>query len=94
MTEKARTPIRDSNPPGEASPAALAGLGVQFLAAILFFVYAGTWLDDRLSTAPLFLLSGVLVGGGGVFYASYRRLMRAGTATMPAPPDHDDTPKA
>ena len=86
MVDEPRNPTPGSTPPGEQSPWALAGLGMQFFAAILLFVYAGNWLDRRFDTAPLFLLSGVFVGGGGAFYASYRRLMR---------PDHsrstDDT---
>jgi len=60
---------------GERSPWALAGLGVQFFASLLFFVYAGTWLDQRFGLSPLFLLLGLFVGGGGTFYLSYRRLM-------------------
>jgi len=39
-------------------------------------VYAGTWLDRRFDTSPLFVLGGLFVGGGGTFYASYRRLMK------------------
>jgi F0F1-type ATP synthase assembly protein I len=57
---------------------ALAGLGVQFFATLLLFVYAGTWLDNRLGTSPLCLLLGLFVGGGGSFYLSYRRLMAPG----------------
>jgi F0F1-type ATP synthase assembly protein I len=60
----------------EQSPLALAGLGAQFFGALLVFVYAGNWLDARLGTSPLCLLTGVFVGGGGTFYLSYRRLMR------------------
>ena len=58
------------------SPLALAGLGAQFFGALLMFVYAGNWLDTRLSTSPLCLLIGVFVGGGGSFFLSYRQLMR------------------
>jgi F0F1-type ATP synthase assembly protein I len=57
------------------SPWALAGLGLQFCVAIVMFVYLGNWLDRRLDTAPLFLLGGVLVGGGGTFYSGYRRVI-------------------
>jgi F0F1-type ATP synthase assembly protein I len=87
--------MRDSKPSEEVSPWALAGLGMQFFAAVLFFVYAGSWLDRRFGTAPLFLLGGVFVGGGGVFYASVRRLT-ATTASKSAPDtqDHDSTPSA
>ncbi len=76
MAEKPPEPTRDSKPTGEVSPWALAGLGMQFFVAVILFVYAGNWLDRRFHTAPLFLLCGVFVGGGGVFYLSYRRLTR------------------
>ncbi len=64
--------------PGEETPSpwALAGLGMQFFVAVLLFVYAGNWMDARFGTSPLFLLTGVIGGGGGTFYLSYRRLMR------------------
>lgn len=60
----------------DQSPWALAGLGMQFFLTVLVMVYAGSALDTRLGTSPLFLLLGLLVGGGGSFVASYRRLMR------------------
>lgn len=60
----------------DQSPWALAGLGAQFFAAILIFVYAGNWLDRRFGTGPLLLLASLLVGGGGSFVLSYRGLMR------------------
>jgi len=53
-----------------------AGVGLQFAAAILLFLYAGKWLDSKLGTAPLFLIVGVFVGAGGGFYSMYRKLMR------------------
>lgn len=76
MTDEQHGPNRPSSPPREQSPWALAGLGAQFFVALFAFVYAGNWVDARLHSSPLFLLSGVLVGGGGTFYVSYRRLMR------------------
>jgi F0F1-type ATP synthase assembly protein I len=63
---------------GERSPWALAGLGVQFFAALVLFVYAGSWMDSRFDTSPLFLLLGLFGGGGGSFFLSYRRLMSDG----------------
>lgn len=66
---------RGSRADGDVSPWALAGLGMQFAVAIVMFVYLGNWLDRRLDTAPLFLLGGVLLGGGGTFYSGYRRIM-------------------
>ncbi len=87
--------MRDSKPSGDVSPWALAGLGMQFFAAVLFFVYAGNWMDRRLGTAPLFLLGGVLVGGGGVFYLSVRRLTAPPSQTSDSDTqDHDSTPSA
>jgi hypothetical protein len=96
MDETPKSPMRDSKPPkglqdGEVSPWALAGLGMQLCVSILLFVWVGGWLDRRLGTAPLFLLGGVLVGGGGTFYLSYRRL------TSPRNSHHhtnDSTPKS
>jgi F0F1-type ATP synthase assembly protein I len=76
MTDEKHGPNRPSSSTSEKSPWALAGLGAQFFVALFAFVYAGNWVDARLHTSPLFLLSGVLVGGGGTFYVSYRRLMR------------------
>jgi F0F1-type ATP synthase assembly protein I len=80
MAEEQRTPTPGSTPPGEQSPWALAGLGMQFFAAILFFVFAGNWLDRRFDTSPLFLLGGLFGGGGGAFYTSYRRLTKPVTS--------------
>jgi F0F1-type ATP synthase assembly protein I len=57
------------------SAATYAGLGLQFAAAILVFLFAGQWLDRRLETSPLFTILGVFVGAGGAFYAIYRKLM-------------------
>jgi F0F1-type ATP synthase assembly protein I len=68
---------------------------MQFFAAILFFVYAGNWLDRRLGTAPLCLLAGLFVGGGGAFYSSYRRLTATSEANAPDnPQDHDSPPSS
>jgi F0F1-type ATP synthase assembly protein I len=46
---------------------------MQFAAALVGFGYLGQWLDSRFDTSPVFLLAGVFLGGGGTFYASYRR---------------------
>jgi F0F1-type ATP synthase assembly protein I len=43
----------------------LAGLGVQFGAAITVFALAGLWLDKRVGTSPLFTVLGVLLGFAG-----------------------------
>ena len=65
--------------PGDQGPGAgaYANFGLQFVVALLFFLYIGQWVDRRLGTAPVFLLIGVFVGAGGSFYAMYRKLMAA-----------------
>jgi ATP synthase protein I len=52
-----------------------AGVGLQFAASILLFLYAGQWLDRRFGTAPWGVLVGVLVGASAAFYSMYRKLM-------------------
>ena len=52
-----------------------AGFGVQFAIAVLLFLYAGNWVDQKLGTSPLFLVLGVFVGAGASFYSIYQRLM-------------------
>lgn len=52
-----------------------AGLGIQFAASILLFLFAGQWLDRRLGTEPLFLYVGVFTGAGAAFFSMYRTLM-------------------
>jgi F0F1-type ATP synthase assembly protein I len=76
MTDARKDPDRGGSPPRELSPWALAGLGMQFVVALLFFVYAGNWIDTRFHTAPIGLLIGVFVGGGGSFVLGVRRSMR------------------
>jgi ATP synthase protein I len=65
--------------PGDEGPGAgaYAGFGMQFVVALLLFLYIGQWVDRRLGTAPVFLLIGIFVGAGGSFYAMYRKLMAA-----------------
>ena len=58
-----------------SSSAGVAGAGLQFALALLVFLFLGQWLDERLGTEPWLMMIGVFVGGGGGFYAMYRRLM-------------------
>ena len=81
MTEQKRgpgaggqgTPTTAKGPGGGA----YANFGLQFVVALLFFLWLGQWVDRRLGTAPVFLLIGVFAGAGGSFYAMYRKLMAA-----------------
>lgn len=63
---------------GNEPPSGLefAGLGIQFVVAILLFLYLGKWLDAKLGTAPWLLVTGVFVGAGASFYGMYRKLTR------------------
>ena len=61
---------------GGTSPGEFAGLGLQFVIAILLFLYLGKWVDDRLGTS-WFQIVGVFVGAGLSFYNMYRKLMAA-----------------
>jgi ATP synthase protein I len=81
--EKRDANARESRPPATPPPgndplsgARFAGIGIQFAASILLFLYAGKWLDAKLGTAPVFLIVGVFVGAGASFYSIYRALMR------------------
>ena len=58
-------------------PAAYAGFGLQFVIALLVFLYLGQWVDKKLGTEPAFLMIGVFVGAGGAFYSMYRKLTAA-----------------
>jgi F0F1-type ATP synthase assembly protein I len=54
---------------------AAAGMGLQFAVSVVLFLLAGQWLDNKLGTAPLFLMVFVFVGAGASFYSIYRKLM-------------------
>ncbi len=59
------------------SGADFAGVGLQFALAIIAFLYAGQWLDNRLGTNPLFTVVGVFVGASAAFYNMYRKISAA-----------------
>lgn len=52
-----------------------AGVGLQFAASLLFFLFVGQWMDRRFGTDPLFLYLGVATGAGAAFFSMYRSLM-------------------
>jgi F0F1-type ATP synthase assembly protein I len=53
----------------------MMGVGLQFAASILLFLFLGKWLDERLGTGPWLLIAGVFIGGSAGFYSMYRRLV-------------------
>lgn len=68
---------RNVSPRSGLSGADFAGVGVQFAAAILIFLFAGQWVDEKLGTNGLFTILGVFVGGGAAFYSMYRKISAA-----------------
>lgn len=69
--------LRKSSSSGGSPGAEFAGLGIQFAAAILIFLFVGQWLDGKVGTNGLFTILGVFVGGGGAFYNMYRKITAA-----------------
>jgi F0F1-type ATP synthase assembly protein I len=59
------------------SASEFAGVGLQFAAAIIVFLFGGQWLDRKLGTEPWFLIIGVFTGASAAFYSMYRKLMKA-----------------
>lgn len=70
--ERPQREEREAPMPGAAE---FAGVGLQFAGAILLFLFAGRWLDERLGTSPWLLIVGVFAGAGSGFYVLYRRLV-------------------
>jgi ATP synthase protein I len=60
---------------GGASGGDVAGVGLQFAASIILFLFVGQWLDRKLGTAPWMLIVGVFGGAAAGFYSMYRKLM-------------------
>ncbi len=73
--EDEKRPHQSSNK--SLSGADFAGVGMQFAIAIVVFLFAGQWLDNRLGTNGLFTMAGVFVGGGAAFYSLYRKITAA-----------------
>jgi len=69
--------VRKTSPSGRLLGADFAGIGLQFAAAIVLFLFAGQWIDRRLGTSGLFTIAGVFVGGGAAFYLMYRKIAAA-----------------
>jgi F0F1-type ATP synthase assembly protein I len=69
--------LRKNSPSGGLSGADFAGVGLQFAAAIVVFLFAGQWVDRKLGTSGLFTIAGVFIGGGAAFYLMYRKITAA-----------------
>jgi F0F1-type ATP synthase assembly protein I len=68
---------RRTSSSGGLSRADFAGVGIQFAAAIIVFLFAGQWVDDRLGTNGLITIAAVFVGAGAAFYNLYRKITAA-----------------
>jgi len=71
--EKRSRPSPKQGPSG----ADFAGMGLQFAFAIVVFLFAGQWLDNRLGTNGLFTIVGVFIGAAAAFYNMYRKISAA-----------------
>lgn len=74
--ESRREPSKPPEGGGVHSGAEFAGIGIQFAASIILFLFVGQWLDRKLGTSPWLLMVGVFLGAGASFYSMYRKLMR------------------
>ena len=73
MDDPHRTPP-DAGKTGAPKPADMMGIGVQFVAVLLAFLFLGKWLDELLGTSPWLLMIGVFLGFGLSLLYIYRRL--------------------
>ncbi|MYA32698.1 MAG: AtpZ/AtpI family protein [Gemmatimonadales bacterium] len=73
----------------KAAGTEFASLGIGMGLAIALLAVGGNWLDDRLGTAPLFVLLGVFAGFAGGCYSMYGRLAARREGSRPAEADGD-----
>lgn len=69
----------DREPAGAGTATELgryAGHGLTIALSTALFAWFGVWVDERLHTAPLFVMVGVFTGFGAGFYSMYRNLVR------------------
>ena len=59
-----------------AQAGAYIGSGMQFATTIAAGLFAGWWVDGRLSTQPLFLIAGTILAAVAGFVYLYRSLTR------------------
>ena len=69
----------NESPQGSRGPSGLslgrvAGLGTEFLLAVLLGLFGGRWLDSKLGTAPWLLMAGAAFGGISAFWNLYRQV--------------------
>lgn len=60
----------------ENSWTAYAQLGLELSVSVLIFIFAGYFLDNKLSTRPWFTLSGAFLGIVSVFYILWKNFVK------------------
>ena len=55
-----------------AKAGAFINIGFQFAASIAVGRFGGLWIDGKLSTTPLFLIIGILLGIASGFHSIYK----------------------
>ena len=65
----------DDRRPVASQAGEVLGVGLQFAAAIVLFLFLGRWLDGVFGTEPWLLLIGVMLGAVGGFLSLYRQLV-------------------
>ena len=76
MVESSGKKPEREEPPTTVQVARYSGLGLQLAGAVVLFLLAGQWVDEKLGTTPLLTLIGALGGAAAGFYSLYRNLMR------------------
>jgi F0F1-type ATP synthase assembly protein I len=51
------------------------GWGLTWALSVLLFLSVGAWLDSKLGTGPLLLISGAFLGAGAGFYSLYYHIV-------------------
>ena len=61
--------------PGWLLAVRVAGMGWYVALSIVLGVLGGLWLDNKLGTSPLLILSGTLLGVVAAFYGVYKMVV-------------------
>jgi hypothetical protein len=67
-----------------------AGHGITLALATAAFALLGRWADARLSTAPVFVILGAILGFAGGFYHMLHELLPGGLGSRPEEGDDGD----
>lgn len=71
-TRRPPAPAGDGDDRGHSETLKFGHLGIQFALTVGILAYGGWWLDNRLTTTPLFSFFGLLAGFGIGLWQLYR----------------------